>query len=301
MAVMPGATYAPINYDGVPEMQRYDGVVFHTIVGHDPAPAAHCSVGSNGELTQSRDTLYQSAACYQGNPRLIAVETEDKGDPFPEWTGGDVPAWTDAQCNTNARIAAWAHLEHDIPLVECPDSKPTSRGIGWHRLGIDGNFISGVDYPGRVPGGEIWTKYPGKECPGNRRIRQVKEKVIPLARLIVSLPPAQRARVIAGTEPIPTAPAVAQPVTEEEFDMERIIVVWGKRPSDGTGYAGLCGVVMPGPDGGREFLDVSTSTEGRSSADANTKLTGVNKWDTVTVPATVWESYKARFQQAPAA
>ncbi len=177
--------YRPIDYTGVPAMRAYDVLVAHTIVGHDPAPAAHFSVGSAGELTQSRDTYYQSAACYTGNPRCLAVETEDTGEPFPLWSGNDVPAWTAAQCETLAELCAWAHQKHGIPLVLAPDSKPTSRGIAPHRWGIDGNW-AGYAYGGRVPGGELWSTKYGKGCPGDRRIRQLIEIVIPRARELAS-------------------------------------------------------------------------------------------------------------------
>lgn len=276
MAIMPGAHYAPIDYDGVPEMVRYDGVVFHTIVGHDPAPAAHFSVGSNGELTQNRDTEYQSAACLNGNRRLLAVETEDMGDPFPDWGGNDVPAWTNAQCDTNARICAWAHLTHGISLTEMLNSLSTSRGIGWHRLGIDGNFVPGIDYPGRVPGGEVWTRAFGKGCPGNRRIRQVKEKIISLARLIVSLPPAQRDRVIAGIEPIPSVST--EPITLEGEDVITVV-------TSATQPSSSAGLLL----GSGRFFDITTDPTARQSAQVkiNEKV-----WPELKVAAWTYENFR---------
>lgn len=192
MAVMPGVDYRPIGYSGVPRMTRYDVVCVHTIVGNDPAPAAHFSVRSDGHITQSRDTFYQSAANYQGNYRCIAIETDDHDantpadNPFPDWGGSDVPALTDAQCEAVARIAAWAYQTHGVPLVGCPDSKATSRGVGYHRLGIDGNW-AGYAYGGRVSGGEHWSTSTGKVCPGDRRIKQVIEVITPRARVIAGL------------------------------------------------------------------------------------------------------------------
>jgi len=184
MAQMPGASYKPINYSGVPKMRKEgpNVVIFHTIVGHDPAPAAHFSLGGYGELTQSRDTAYQSAACLDGNPRAIAVETEDTGAPFPAWSDGhDVPAWTDSQVEDAIAICVWAHQEDGIPLELAADSKTGSAGIAYHRQGIDGNFES-YAYGGRVEGGEHWSTSFGKVCPGDRRIKQLIEIVIPRAR-----------------------------------------------------------------------------------------------------------------------
>lgn len=190
MAVMAGVDYRPINYSGVPRM-RSSGpnvVVIHTIVGNDPASAAHFSTRGDGYKTQSRDTLYQSAACYQGNPRAIAIENDDHGSEFGSWSGTDVPAFTEAQCESIAEICAWAYLTHGIPLVLVPDSKTGSAGIGYHRQGIDGNW-AGYAYGGRVPGGEYWSTSYGKVCPGDRRIKQVIEIIIPRARVIAGLDP----------------------------------------------------------------------------------------------------------------
>jgi hypothetical protein len=80
-----------------------------------------------------------------------------------------VPAFTQAQVMANAKILAWAHETHGVPLQLCPNSRPTSRGLAYHRQGIDGNFGS-FRFPGRVPGGEVWSESFGKVCPGDRRI-----------------------------------------------------------------------------------------------------------------------------------
>lgn len=194
MALMPGAVYKPINYSGVPRMRSAgpNVLIFHTIVGHDPAPAAHFSLGGYGELTQSRDTLYQSAACLNGNPRAVAVETEDMGAPFPDWNtddGHQVPGWSEGQLNRAVDICVWAHQTYGIPLQLAADSKTGSPGVAYHRQGIDGNFTAanGYAYPGRVSGGEYWSEHVGKVCPGDRRIKQLIEIVIPRARERVGL------------------------------------------------------------------------------------------------------------------
>lgn len=188
MAVLASCSYRSISYTGVPPMKRYDIVCLHTIVGTDPAPAAHFSIGSKGERTQSRDTRFQSAANYEGNHRVIAIETEDIGPEFGAWNTNDgraVPAWTAAQCESIAVVLAELHHLHGIPLTLAPDSRPTSRGIGYHRQGVDGNW-AGYAYSGRVSGGEVWTKSRGKVCPGDRRIKQLIEIVIPRARALAA-------------------------------------------------------------------------------------------------------------------
>jgi hypothetical protein len=186
---MPGAEWVGPHHDNG-EMQRYDVVCLHTIVGNPPAHAAHFSVRSDGHIFQSRDTLFKSAANKDGNHRVIAIENDDWGPPFPAWDDDDghaVPGFTSAQVEANAKICAWAYKMHGIPLIACPNSRPSSRGIGYHRQGIDGNFIAeGYAYGGRIAGGEKWTLYDGKACPGDRRIAQ-RAQIIRRARELAGL------------------------------------------------------------------------------------------------------------------
>jgi hypothetical protein len=164
-------------------------VCIHTFGGPltPPATDAHFSTNAAGRIFQSRDTRFKSAANFQGNGRVIAVENQDTGPPFPNWTDlHDVPPFTPQQIEAIARICAWAHQEHKIPLVPCPNSKPGSRGIAYHRQGIKGNWET-YAFSGIVAGGERWSKKGGKVCPGDARIRQIPQII-------------KRARVIAGLE-----------------------------------------------------------------------------------------------------
>jgi hypothetical protein len=188
MARMPGAQWLGEHSPGTP-MSRYDIVCIHTIVGHPPAHAAHFSTEASGHIYQSRDTKFRSAANLEGNHRVIAIENEDMGAPFPEW-GGDgrkVPPLTDEQVTACAEILAWAHKTHGVPLQLCPDSRPGSRGLAYHRQGIDGNF-GPFRFGGRVAGGETWTLSPGKVCPGDARIAQLPEILVRARRLVDSTP-----------------------------------------------------------------------------------------------------------------
>lgn len=171
MARMPGARWQGEHSPRTP-MERYDVVCVHTIVGYAPAHAAHFSTHADGQIDQSRDTRWRSAANLHGNPRVLSIENEDHGPAFGKWSGSDVPPLTDEQVEANARILAWAHETHGVPLQLCPDSRPGSRGLAYHRQGIDGSFGS-YDFPGRVEGGEVWTTAYGKVCPGDARIAQL--------------------------------------------------------------------------------------------------------------------------------
>lgn len=191
MAVMrePGVNVALIDASGSGLMSRYDIACVHTIVGRDPANAAHFSTGGYGEITQSRDTRYRSAANLNGNYRVLAIENEDRGAPFLDWNVNDghaVPAFTAPQMESIARILAWCHRTHGIPLVFVTDSRPTTRGVAFHRAGCDGNF-AGYAFGGRVAGGELWSGAYGKVCPGDRRIIQLRDIIIPRARVIAGL------------------------------------------------------------------------------------------------------------------
>lgn len=197
MARMPGAEWKPLG-DATqalhqPLMSRYDGIVLHTAVGslistwgyfaHANGEAwvgteSHFIVGGYGEVWQITDTARTADANLDGNSRLLSIETADTYAPFPKWTGSDVPAWTDDQVSSLARIVAWAAMTHGFPLVRMKDSKPTTRGVGYHRLGID---------PWRVSGGERWSTTAGKVCPGDRRIAQVND-VIALAASLSKQP-----------------------------------------------------------------------------------------------------------------
>lgn len=183
---MPGAEWVGPHHNGL--MSRYDIVCLHTIVGNPPAHAAHFSTRADGHIYQSRDTKHRSAANLHGNHRIIAIENDDHGPEFGPWNVNDghaVPPFTEQQIESIAKICAWAYQTHGIPLVTCPDSKPGSRGIAFHRQGIDGNW-AGYAYGGRVPGGEVWTSSRGKVCPGDRRISQIS-RIITRARQIAGL------------------------------------------------------------------------------------------------------------------
>lgn len=186
---MPGADTTIRANDGNSTLGCSPNIVcLHTIVGYAPASAAHFSTNAIGKIWQHRDTARQSAANYQGNSHIIAIENEDRGPAFGNWDindGHDVPGFTAAQIESIAQICAWANKTHGIPLVQCPDSKPGSRGIAYHRQGISSpNNYAGYAYPGRVAGGEIWSTASGKVCPGDRRISQIP-KIIERARQIV--------------------------------------------------------------------------------------------------------------------
>jgi hypothetical protein len=201
MARMPGARWRPLadNWATQPRMARHDLVLIHTAVGSFEGTYGYFRTGNGagyggteshfmtspaGDIDQYQDTDRQAEANGAANGRAISVENADMGAGFAPWNTNDgnaVPAFTPAQIEANARICAWAHTQHGVPLELVPDSKPGRRGIGYHRLGV-------VGYA--VPGGEIWSSSKEKGCPGPKRIAQVPQIIARARQLVGGAKPA---------------------------------------------------------------------------------------------------------------
>lgn len=194
------ATWKPISANLGGTLTRYDAVILHTDAGNatslagwfsDPKANASCHffVRKDGGVEQYADTTRVTYTSRQGSTRSIGVETQGFGNE----------PWTKAQAEAIAQLLAWCHATHGIPLRAMTTSHPSEKGVGWHRLGIDGNF---PDLPNPLAGrkqrggGELWSGSRGKECPGDDRIRQV---------------PGIIARAQAITTPAPTKPTTPKP------------------------------------------------------------------------------------------
>lgn len=182
----------------------HDIICVHTMVGtlegsiswsaRDGGSYWHFGLGGNGRLVQCQDLAFKSAANLNGNWHVIPIETADmKEGIFPAWSGSNVPAWTSAQLNKLVDLIAWLCRRFDIPPVLIPDTRQGRRGIAYHRQGVD---------PWRVSGGELWSKSYGKVCPGDRRIHQLVNVVIPRVQT----------RLQGAASPIP--------IPKDDFDMD---------------------------------------------------------------------------------
>lgn len=177
--VMPGATYRPVEWaEARDDATNPDHATLHLQAGEarslftffsNPANRAcsHFHVARDGYTEQyiSGDKL--SAADSYGSDSSLSIETQGAD------AGG---TWTDEQCEAIARILAWAHRTYDIPLVPMATSHQGVEGVGWHRLGVDGNFPALPSIlAGRIQrgGGESWSGAFGKLCPGDNRIKQI--------------------------------------------------------------------------------------------------------------------------------
>lgn len=208
MTRMPGAVWDPLaaNFADQPRMRAHDLVCIHTMVGslegtdslfrHTNGAGyagteSHYGTGFDGRIEQWQDNRFIAEANYLGSWHIVSIENADYGTGFPKWDirdGSQVPAFTGAQVEANARILAWecspaAHVDcpptwtchrEGIPLALVPDSKPGRRGVAYHRQGVPGFMVAG---------GEQWSTARGKVCPGDRRIAQIPQ-IIDRARQI---------------------------------------------------------------------------------------------------------------------
>jgi hypothetical protein len=150
----------------------------------------------DGVVWQWQERAFEAEANFRGNRRVISIETADNA---PEHASGIEP-WSDAQLGSIAAVMAWecsleAHTDCPedwdchrgvewrgirvaIPPELVPDSKRSRRGLALHRQGV--LHSQGFGVPGfLVEGGERWSRAPGKECPGDERVRQFVEIVVP--------------------------------------------------------------------------------------------------------------------------
>jgi hypothetical protein len=143
-------------------------------------PYSHFGVGGRGEVRQWQNLTYRAASDLNGNPFCISIECVDMRDPFPSWSGSNVPAFTTAQADALVRLINWLCTRFSIPKVLLTNSLPGVRGVSYHRLGID---------PYRVSGGVRYSNATGKVCPGDRRIAQLGSYIMPRVRGAVTTPP----------------------------------------------------------------------------------------------------------------
>lgn len=173
MARFPGAHWDPLPENNQQTEIVPTQVILHTAVDA-PGPTrlevyfarvdvkleSHFWIPLQRETVQMMDTEVRADANYRANKRpdgtgAISIETEDEGDPV------GVP-WTQYQIDKIIAICIWAHVVHGIPLVKCPG--PDEPGLGYHAMW-------------GAPSG--WTPSRGKTCPGETRIRQFEEIILP--------------------------------------------------------------------------------------------------------------------------
>jgi len=202
--LIPGALWQPVDVGNRAARRKGRAVVGHIAVTNSanlrPGALAtrasdwHAFLPRAGGIIQQIDLDLQSWATLNGNGSVIAWESEGG-------VGDDVNApWSDPQVEAAAHLLAYANESEGVPLDVMPDSRPTSRGQGYHRLGVD---------PWRVSGGELWSSARGKVCPGPARIEQVPV-IVSRARELRG-GSAGALPVILPAPAVQPAPAIARP------------------------------------------------------------------------------------------
>jgi len=218
MALLNRAEYRPLAPKNTqPLMEEHDIVCLHTMAGSLSGTdrmfkqngwggtESHFGVGGpwgdglDGKIYQWQDTLRTADANYDGNRRVISIETADN---FPA-SAADIKPWTPKQLDSIVAITVWACRLYDIPAVLVPDSKPNRRGIAYHRQGCQHSRGVGAVPGFLVAGGERWSTKTGKECPGPARIAQIPGIVARVA-----------AELRVGSKPGPAAPIEEENVTD---------------------------------------------------------------------------------------
>jgi len=168
---MPGAVKKPItkHYRARTGGARVNAQIDHIAVSNADSlygffsgagVCAHMYVRRSGVIEQYMPAWSKSKSERVGNNRTFSVETQGGFGQEP---------WTPQQVKSLAAIARWMHDDHSVPLSLMANSHTHTAGIGYHRLGIDGNFPHDALFGGRQErgGGESWSFSRGKTCPDN--------------------------------------------------------------------------------------------------------------------------------------
>lgn len=184
MAIYPGARVrllAGQYITGLP-ITSYNRVNLHVAAGlgslfnffNSPGKASsHFWVSKAGVVEQYVDTRLRAEADLHGNDATISIETESRGE-----------GWTEEQIRAIIALVNWLCDTHGIPkrLATSSQLGEASKGISWHRLGIDGNFPALPSrYAGRRQrgGGMYYSKATGKTCPVEPNIDLIHDRVLP--------------------------------------------------------------------------------------------------------------------------
>lgn len=203
MSRYPAAVWLPLAASHLPgkPITSHERINLHVAVSEalslrpyfdtDGKPSSHFYVRRDGTVEQYVDTDERAEADLEGNASTVSIETQGGvDDPNGE-------PWTDEQLAALAALAAWLMDTHQIPAQLAIDSRPgeSSRGLSWHRLGID---------PWRVAGGLRYSSSRGKVCPGDTKIDQIPA-ILDHARQLLGAAPVEHP-VQPPATPAPSAP-----------------------------------------------------------------------------------------------
>lgn len=182
-AICPFATWHPLGRQTEPRIGTPEVVCEHTAVSPSlesllsyfdndgySGVGSHFGIGRDGRIWQFQRIDHQADANLQGNDRVVSIENADgygevwgPGDPVPDFTG--------PQLESNIRVVNWVCEEANIPKRLVKDTCEGTRGVGWHRMGVEG-YMSDRSC-------ELWSSYAWKTCPGDAKIRSIKHELMP--------------------------------------------------------------------------------------------------------------------------
>lgn len=228
--IVPGAAWSPVDVGSRPARRKGRGAIAHVAVSEStkltPGPVA----------TRPADwTFYLPKQPIDGQHRfwqMIDFDLEcwssmDGNATCPAWEsqGGvhdpNGEPWTDNQLEAGAIIYAFGMETEGWPAQLMPDSRTSSRGLGWHRLGID---------PWRVSGGEVWSSSRGKICPGDAKIAQMPAMLARAVELVHGSPSP-------APQPAPAPVRSAPPRLAWPFGGQYVGDIKGPAASHGGYYA----------------------------------------------------------------
>lgn len=163
------------------------------------------------------DTAFRANADLEGNDATTSVETQG-GVKNP-----DSEPWDISQLIALANLFSWMVETHGIEpkLAVSSQLGYPSKGLSWHRLGIDGNFPQLPNIgAGRIQrgGGMRYSTSRGKICPGLGKIKQIPS-ILEMSKTAPSVPSKPETPVK------PTPPIKPKPVTSGKL---RTDGYWGK-------------------------------------------------------------------------
>lgn len=207
----PSAKWRPIarNFTNRPRA-RTRGVILHTTASKTATSmfgwfsnllakaSSHVHIADDGTIEQYVDLDRIAWTTGAASNTTIGIETQGDGtDP-----------WTPAQLAALEDFLVYVCRRYKIPARMMTSSRSSEKGIGWHRLGIDGNFPAAGILRGRNQrggGGESWSSSRRKVCPGDKRIEQIPALVAAVDARLATSEPTPPAKPKPATKPKPSA------------------------------------------------------------------------------------------------
>lgn len=232
MPWIPGAIQKPLTVNKgrrpLPVINRMNAHVavseapsLHPVFNRPGQPDSHAYI-RRGTPEQLRDGLPATIEQYVGSSMRANADLEGNDGTFSVETQGgvhnaDTEPWDAAQVRALAHIFAWLVTEHGVARKIASSSHlgEPSKGLSWHRLGVDGNFPGLPDIrAGRTQrgGGMRYSTSRGKLCPGGGKIQQIPEVFAQAMALLgaatpVVSPVAPPALTLPPLAPLPPVPA----------------------------------------------------------------------------------------------